>query len=152
MQNQDLDITRKRTKWSIGLNLVEKIDKFKEGIDTQMGKWFAGEELSKGQWQRVALGRAFMRDADVYILDEPTSSLDPISEKEIFLLMKEKSKEKIGIFITHRVENLRELNPRVIVFSNGKIVGDGSHQEMLENCGEYIQLLGMDKHENSHQL
>lgn len=146
--NNDIKISKSLEE----VNLVEKIDKFKEGIDTQMGKWFAGEELSKGQWQRVALGRAFMRDADVYILDEPTSSLDPISEKEIFLLMKEKSKEKIGIFITHRVENLRELNPRVIVFSNGKIVGDGSHQEMLENCGEYIQLLGMDKHENSHQL
>ncbi len=55
-----------------------------------MGKWFAGEELSKVQWQRIALGRAFMRDADVLVLDESTSSLDPISEKEIFLLMKEK--------------------------------------------------------------
>lgn len=110
-----------------------------------MGKWFAGEELSKVQWQRIALGRAFMRDADVLVLDESTSSLDPISEKEIFLLMKEKSKGKIGIFITHRVENIKELNPRIIVFSDGEIVGDGNHLEMVESCGEYIRLLNIDK-------
>ena len=138
-----MDNDKKIIKSLEEINLINKIDKFKEGIDTQMGKWFAGEELSKGQWQRIALGRAFMRDADVYILDESTSSLDPISEKEIFLLMKEKSKGKMGIFITHRIENIKELNPRIIVFSNGKIVGDGSHQEMVENCGEYIRLLNI---------
>jgi ABC-type multidrug transport system fused ATPase/permease subunit len=140
---EEMDNDKKIIKSLEEINLINKIDKFKEGIDTQMGKWFAGEELSKGQWQRIALGRAFMRDADVYILDESTSSLDPISEKEIFLLMKEKSKGKMGIFITHRIENIKELNPRIIVFSNGKIVGDGSHQEMVENCGEYIRLLNI---------
>jgi len=130
------------------INLSEKIDKFPDRIDTQMGKWFAGEELSKGQWQRIALGRAFMRDADVYILDEPTSSLDPISEKEIFSLVTEKSRKKIGVFITHRVENIVELNPRVIVFSDGRIIGDGSHEKLVSNCEEYIQLLGIKEERN----
>lgn len=108
-------------------------------------KWFGGEELSKGQWQRIALGRAFIRDADIYILDEPTSSLDPISEKEIFTLVGEKSKDKIGIFITHRIESITELNPRVIVFSDGTIVGDGKHQDLQENCTDYERLLGSAK-------
>lgn len=134
---------KKITKVLEEINLREKIDNFSEKIDTQMGKWFAGEELSKGQWQRIALGRAFIRDADVYILDEPTSSLDPISEKEIFSLLGEKSRDKIGIFITHRVENIAELNPRVIVFSKGKIIGDGSNEQLINNCEEYVELLGM---------
>lgn len=142
---EEIDNDKKIIKSLEEINLKDKTDKFKEGIDTQMGKWFAGEELSKGQWQRIALGRAFMRDADVLVLDEPTSSLDPISEREIFLLMKEKSKEKIGIFITHRVENIKELNPRIIVFSDGEIVGDGNHLEMVESCREYIRLLNIEK-------
>lgn len=142
---EEIDNDKKIIKSLEEINLKDKTDKFKEGIDTQMGKWFAGEELSKGQWQRIALGRAFMRDADVLVLDEPTSSLDPISEREIFLLMEEKSKEKIGIFITHRVENIKELNPRIIVFSDGEIVGDGNHLEMVESCREYIRLLNIEK-------
>lgn len=130
------------------ISLREKINKFPEKVDTQMGKWFAGEELSKGQWQRIALGRAFMRDADVYILDEPTASLDPISEKEIFFLVGEKSNEKIGIFITHRIENISELNPRVIVFSGGQIVGDGSNEQLMGSCEEYVELLGIKREYN----
>lgn len=127
------------------VNLKEKVDNFSGKIDTQMGKWFAGEELSKGQWQRIALGRAFMRDADVYILDEPTSSLDPISEKEIFALVGKKSRDKIGVFITHRVENIAELNPKIIMFSEGEIIGDGINEQLMSNCEEYVELLGMKK-------
>ncbi|WP_353093585.1 ABC transporter ATP-binding protein [Tissierella praeacuta] len=124
------------------VNLKDKINRFAEKIDTQMGKWFGGEELSKGQWQRIALGRAFIRDADVYILDEPTSSLDPISEKEIFNLMIDKSKEKTSFFITHRLENIIEIDPRIIVFSDGEIVGDGKHKTLKDNCASYEKLLG----------
>lgn len=124
------------------INLRDKVDKFPEKIDTQMGKWFGGEELSKGQWQRIALGRAFIRDADMYILDEPTSSLDPITEKEIFTLMLDKSKDKMCIFITHRLENIIEINPRIIVFSDGEVVGDDRHQELKNNCIIYEKLLG----------
>lgn len=126
------------------VSLKEKIDRFPDKIDTQMGKWFQGEELSKGQWQRVALGRAFMRDADIYILDEPTSSLDPISEKDIFKLMVDKSNEKIGIFITHRVDNIAELDPRIIVFAEGKIIGDGKNEQLLKTCNEYAEFLGKE--------
>lgn len=127
------------------INLKEKIDKFENSIDTQMGNWFQGEELSKGQWQRIALGRTFIRDADIYILDEPTSSLDPISEQCIFSLVRKKGYEKTAIIITHRIENIIELNPRVIVFSEGKIVGDGCNEVLVKNCKEYIKLLDKEK-------
>jgi len=124
------------------INMREKIEKFPEKIDTQMGKWFGGEELSKGQWQRIALGRAFIRDADLYILDEPTASLDPISEKEIFNIMLQKSKGKICLFITHRLENIIESNPRIIVFLEGRIVGDDNHKELQGSSPAYEKLLG----------
>lgn len=127
------------------INLKDKIDKFENSIDTQMGNWFQGEELSKGQWQRLALGRAFIRDADIYILDEPTSSLDPISEKSIFSLVRKKGKEKMAIFITHRIETIPELNPRVVVFSKGSIVGDGYNVDLIKNCKEYIKLLDKER-------
>lgn len=123
------------------VNLEGKLKNYSNKIDTQMGKWFNGEELSKGQWQRVALGRAFIRDAEVYILDEPTSSLDPISEKEIFDLMIKKSIGKIGIFITHRLDNIVEMNPRIIVFSEGTIAGDGKHENLESICDAYRELL-----------
>ena len=123
------------------VNLKDKLKNYSNKIDTQMGKWFNGEELSKGQWQRVALGRAFVRDADVYILDEPTSSLDPISEKEIFDLMIKKSIGKIGIFITHRLDNIVEMNPRIIIFSEGTIAGDGKHEKLKGTCDAYSLLL-----------
>ena len=138
----EIDNDRKIEKALEEVNLREKVDNFPEKIDTQMGKWFAGEELSKGQWQRIALGRAFIREANLYILDEPTSSLDPIAEKEIFALVVEKSKDKIGIFITHRLENIAELNPRVIMFSEGQIIGDGSSEQLKDNCEEYVKMLG----------
>ena len=108
-----------------------------------MGRWFGGEELSKGQWQRIALGRAFIRDADIYILDEPTASLDPVSEKDIFDLILDKSKDRICMFITHRLDNIAEMNSRIIVFSEGKIIGDGKHQELECSCIGYDKLLNV---------
>lgn len=124
------------------INLKDKTSRYSKGLDTQMGLWFGGENLSKGQWQRIALGRAFIRDANMYILDEPTASLDPISEKEIFKLMLEQSNNKICLFITHRIENIESINPRVIVFSNGEIVEDSNHHDLKKFSFIYSKLLG----------
>ncbi|BCN28834.1 ABC transporter ATP-binding protein [Anaeromicropila herbilytica] len=115
-------------------------NKLPGGLDTQMGHWFDGQELSRGQWQKVALGRAFIRDADVYILDEPTAALDPISENEIFQILKQKTKDKISILITHRVSNISEIKPRVLLIDNGTLIADGYHSELIENCSKYQQL------------
>lgn len=73
-------------------------------IDTLLGKWFEdGQQLSGGQWQRIAIARAFMRNADVYVLDEPSSFLDPHAEKEVFQKFDQLVNEKLGVFISHRL-------------------------------------------------
>ena len=107
------------------VGLSEVLKGFEYGIDTQMGQWFGGVELSKGQWQRVALARAFFKDADIIIMDEPTSSLDPIIEREIFDLIDYLAREKILILITHRIENLEPYNPWYVLMEEGEIKTQG---------------------------
>lgn len=109
-------------------------------LDIQMGSWFGGRELSKGQWQRIAIARAIIKESDVLVLDEPTAALDPIMEREIFRLIKEISKKKILIFITHRVSNLLEFNPYIFVMKEGEIVSDGD-QKQLESDSYFNELL-----------
>lgn len=119
------------------------LEGFKDGLDTQMGHWFGGEELSKGQWQRIALARMLLRDADVIILDEPTSALDPIMEKELFDLINEIGKNKILILITHRVENLLKYNPWFVIMANGEVVLQGK-KETIKNEKEFKRLINKD--------
>lgn len=113
---------------TIGMN-----KEFGDDLDVQMGNWFGGRELSKGQWQRIAIARSLIRDSDVLVLDEPTAALDPIMEREIFQLIKNISKEKILIFITHRVSNLLELDPYIFIMENGRIVSSGSQQQLKDD-------------------
>lgn len=113
---------------TVGMN-----KEFGNDLDIQMGNWFGGRELSKGQWQRIAIARALIRDSDVLVLDEPTAALDPIMEREIFQLIKNISKEKILIFITHRVSNLLELDPYIFIMENGRIVSSGSQQQLKDD-------------------
>ena len=83
--------------------------------------------------QRIAIARSLIRDSDVLVLDEPTAALDPIMEREIFQLIKNISKEKILIFITHRVSNLLELDPYIFIMENGRIVSSGSQQQLKDD-------------------
>jgi ABC-type multidrug transport system fused ATPase/permease subunit len=125
------DIKIRKTIKLVGL--TEVLKEFDCGIDTQMGHWFGGVELSKGQWQRVALARAFFKDADIIIMDEPTSLLDPIIEKQIFDLISYLSKEKILILITHRIENLEPYNPWYVLMEQGEIKTQGSIKNIQKN-------------------
>lgn len=125
------------------VGLEEKVKGYNQGINTILGHWFGETDLSKGQWQRLALARAYIREADIYILDEPTASLDPKSEREVYKLMRRESMGRIGVFITHRLENLNILAPRVIVFSEGVLVGDDAHLNLMKNNEHYMQLLGL---------
>lgn len=119
----------------------EIVDNLPKGIDTQLGVWFSsGVQLSGGQWQRIALSRAFLRDADCYILDEPSSSLDPISEHEIFQRTSELTKDKISIFISHRLYNLRKISSRIFLLKEGELVEEGTHEELIELNGYYRYL------------
>ena len=121
-----------------------KVEAYLDRIDTQMGLWFDGEQLSIGQWQKVAIGRALIRDYDLIALDEPTSALDAKSERTIFNVLKEQCLNTIGIYITHRIKNIESTKSRVIVFKDGEIVGDGMHDELIINCTEYRKLLNKD--------
>jgi len=116
------------------------LSRLSRGLDTILGNWFGGTQLSGGQWQRVSLARAFMKNASIYILDEPTSSLDPISEHEIFEIANNLWKDKMGIFISHKLSSLKKINCRIIILSDGKVVGDGFHNELINNNKEYIEL------------
>jgi len=112
-----------------------------EGInkDAMLGKDIGGTDLSGGQWQKIAIARAYYRNRDIIILDEPTSNLDPLAETEIFKKYMAMAENKTVIVVTHRI-SVASLADRVVVFKNGEIVEDGSHESLLANDGEYTRL------------
>lgn len=111
-----------------------------QGIDTQLGSWFSdSHQLSGGQWQRVAVARGFFKPADIYILDEPSAVLDPISEKNIFDNFFDVVKGKIGIFTSHRFSTIKIAN-EILVFNKGCLVENGSHDELMGKKGYYSEL------------
>jgi ATP-binding cassette subfamily B protein len=108
--------------------------------DTMLGRWFDnGHELSGGQWQKIALGRAFMREAQVLILDEPTASLDAQAEYEIFQRFQKLSVGKIVLLVSHRFSTVRQAD-RIAVIKGGKITELGSHAELVKLGGVYANL------------
>jgi ATP-binding cassette subfamily B protein len=95
--------------------------------------------LSGGQWQKLAISRAYYRDRDFIVLDEPTSNLDPLAETEVFKKYIAMTEGKTVIMVTHRI-SVASLAERVVVFKDGEIVEDGSHDDLLSNNGEYARL------------
>lgn len=111
-----------------------------EGYDTVLGTWFeGGQELSTGQWQKIALARTFIREAPVLVLDEPTSSLDPLAEEELFRHFKEVVRDRMGILISHRYSTVR-LADRVYVLDQGRIIEEGRPEELVRGGGRYSRL------------
>ena len=114
--------------------------KMPKGLDAKVGRLFeGGHDLSGGEWQRLALARIMYRDADVWILDEPTSSLDPEAEAGIFAELKEMLKGRIGIVISHRFSTVR-IADRIAVIADGKVTELGTHEELIRANGRYAQL------------
>lgn len=119
---------------------LDMIKKLPDGIDTQLGKWFAdGIQLSGGQWQRIAIARSYMKDAEIYILDEPTAALDPESETEVIRKFKEVTRGKMGVFISHRYSAV-QYSDNIIVLADGGIVEGGTHQDLIKKGGQYAKL------------
>ena len=112
-----------------------------DAYSTQLGAWFKnGRELSGGQWQKIALSRAFMRkSADILVLDEPTAAIDAKAEAEIFAHFRELTKNRISIIISHRFSTVR-MADHIIVFEKGRVVEEGSHPELIEKQGIYENL------------
>ncbi|MBS9384722.1 MAG: ABC transporter ATP-binding protein [Dolichospermum sp. BR01] len=124
-------------------DIVKLVDDFPSGEDTQLGKQFGGTELSGGQWQKLALARAFVRkEAQLLLLDEPTAALDPRSECDFYLRFVELAEGKTTILITHRLASVR-MADRILVLKDGHLIEDGTHQELLQLGGEYTALWNM---------
>lgn len=116
------------------------IMRLRHGYDSILGKWFEdGEELSIGEWQRVALARGFLRDAQMIVLDEPTSALDARAEYEVFKRFRQLVEGRTSIIISHRFSTVR-MADRIYVFEDGRVVEEGRHDELVERGGKYAHL------------
>ncbi|QOR36880.1 ABC transporter ATP-binding protein [Clostridium sp. 'deep sea'] len=114
-----------------GLNGVER--------NNLLGKDIGGTELSGGQWQKLSIARAAYRNKDFIILDEPTSNLDPLAETDVFQKYISLAKDKTVIFVTHRI-SVASLADRIVVFADGRIIQDGTHEDLIAQGGEYSRL------------
>ena len=124
--------------------IAAKVTQFSEGYQTMLGKQFDGTELSGGEWQKVALARAFIRqeNSQILVLGEPTAALDPRSEYEVYCRFAELVRGKTAILVTHRLASVRMSN-RILVLKSGQLIEAGTHEQLLQQHGEYATLWNM---------
>ena len=123
------------------------IEALPNGYDTPLTRMFEenGIELSGGQWQKLSVARAFYKNSDILILDEPTASLDAIAEQEIFDQFAELSRGKISIFVSHRLSSAVTAD-KIVVLKNGMVTEEGTHNELMEKRGDYSLLFTTQAH------
>jgi ATP-binding cassette subfamily B protein len=121
------------------------IIKLAKGYQTRMGRLFEGsEQISGGQWQKLALARVFYKDRHLIVLDEPTSALDPTAEFELFNNLKHGLKDEMVILITHRLYNLK-IADRIYVMENGRIAEEGAFEELIASTGSFKRMYDAQK-------
>jgi ATP-binding cassette subfamily B protein len=121
----------------------QTIRRLSGGYDQMLGRRFEqGVDLSGGEWQKVALARAYLRDAQLLILDEPTAALDARSEFEVFHRFSELTAGKMALFISHRFSTVRSAD-RILVLENGKIAEEGTHDQLASMGGRYAEMFEM---------
>ncbi len=132
---------RKAAEQGMAAPLIESMP---AGYQTQLGKWFkAGRELSGGQWQKIALSRAFMRSqADILVLDEPTAAMDAGAEAQIFEHFRTLTRQRIAILISHRFSTVR-MADQIVVIKNGRVIEHGTHAELMQLDGHYAHLFSL---------
>ena len=120
------------------------IENWEQGFDSVLGRYYAdnGKDLSGGQWQLICLARAYFKDSEYMILDEPSAALDPIAEKRIFEQLYHLSEGKSSVTISHRLSNTT-LADKIFVIDDGHIIEQGSHAELLKQNGKYAHLFGL---------
>ena len=121
----------------------EVVDNFEVGYDQILGKRFkTGVELSGGQWQKIAIARAYMRDSQILILDEPTSALDARAEHQVFLRFAELIEDKIAVLISHRFSTVR-MADKILFLEHGQKLEYGSHDDLIAQQGKYAELFNL---------
>jgi ATP-binding cassette subfamily B protein len=137
---EDIDRVRSSALKSMAAEVVAKLP---QGYDQMLGRRFdGGVDLSGGEWQKIALARAYLRDAQVLILDEPTAALDARSEFEVFQRFAELTAGKMALFISHRFSTVR-MADRIVVLENGNISEEGSHEQLTRRGGRYAEMFEM---------
>jgi ATP-binding cassette subfamily B protein len=121
----------------------EVVGRLPQGYEQMLGRRFeGGVDLSGGEWQKVALARAYLRDAQLLILDEPTAALDARSEYEVFQRFAELTAGKMALFISHRFSTVR-MADRIVVLENGRVAEDGDHEQLTRLGGRYAEMFEM---------